>query len=152
MIKSSFSANGVPVSTPFCHGLYEHFSSADTYVLHSDVLSCLRRLSSANVMMGVISDFDERLEGVLRGLRVRSYFRFIVQSFVEGYSKPSRDLWQAAIARAGKVDGGWHVGDDPEKDAFVDVTTIILDRTGNITTNFRKISSLEELPELLKIP
>jgi FMN phosphatase YigB (HAD superfamily) len=102
--------------------------------------------------MGVISDFDERLEGILQGLGVASHFRFIVQSFVEGYSKPSKELWQAAIARVGTVHEGWHIGDDPEKDAFFDATTIILDRNNSITTDYRKISSLEELPELLKIP
>ena len=152
MIKSSFFANGVTVSNSFCHELYSYFSSADAYMLHSDVLPCLRRLSSPNVTMGVISDFDERLEGILKGLGIASYFRFIVQSFVEGYSKPSNELWQAAITRAGKVDEGFHVGDDPQKDAFEDATTIILDRTNDIITDFRKISSLEELPELLKTP
>jgi FMN phosphatase YigB (HAD superfamily) len=100
--------------------------------------------------MGVISDFDERLEGILKGLGIASYFRFIVQSFVEGYSKPSNELWQAAITRTGNVDEGFHVGDDPQKDAFQNATTIILDRKNGITTNFKKISSLEELPELFK--
>jgi FMN phosphatase YigB (HAD superfamily) len=99
--------------------------------------------------MGVISDFDIRLEGVLQGLGIRSYFRFIVQSFVEGYNKPSKELWDAAIAKAGFVDEGFHVGDDPEKDAFADATTIILDRGDDITTEFRKISSLIDLPGIL---
>ena len=103
-------------------------------------------------MMGVISDFDERLEGILQGLGVRPYFRFVVQGFVEGYSKPSKELWQAAIAKVDKVDRGWHVGDDPEKDAFVDATTIILDRTNKISTSLTTVSSLEELSGLLEIP
>ena len=121
--------------------------------MHDDALPCLRRLSAANVSMGVISDFDERLERILQELGVRTYFRFVVQSFVEGYSKPSKELWQVAIAKVDKVDGGWHVGDDPEKDAFADATTIILNRTNKITTTgFTKISSLEELPGLLKVP
>jgi FMN phosphatase YigB (HAD superfamily) len=101
--------------------------------------------------MGVISDFDIRLEGVLQGLGVTSYFRFIVQSFVEGYNKPSKELWEAAIAKAGFVDEGFHVGDDPEKDAFVDATTIILDRGDDITTEFHKISSLIDLPRILDL-
>lgn len=137
------------MSNPFCRALYSHYSSANAYALYDDALPCLRRLSAANVVMGVISDFDERLEGILRGLGVRPYFRFVVQGFIEGHSKPSKELWQAAIAKVDKADKGWHVGDDPEKDAFVDATTIILDRTNKITTNSTKISSLEELPELL---
>jgi FMN phosphatase YigB (HAD superfamily) len=101
--------------------------------------------------MGVISDFDIRLEGVLQGLGIRSYFRFIVQSFVEGYNKPSKELWEAAVMNAGNVEGRWHVGDDPEKDAFVDATTIILDREIGLATDFEKISSLEDLPGVVGV-
>jgi hypothetical protein len=46
---------------------------------------------------------------------------------------------------------GYHIGDDPKKDAFKDATTIIVDRENVITTTFPRISSLEELPDLLKI-
>jgi FMN phosphatase YigB (HAD superfamily) len=108
-----------------------------------------RRCSS-----GIISDFDERLEEILQGIGVMSsYIAFIVQSFVEGYSKPSKELWTAAVAQAGgQVDEGWHIGDDPKKDAFKDATTIIVDRSGAITTDFQKIASLEQLPQLLNIP
>jgi FMN phosphatase YigB (HAD superfamily) len=138
------------VSKPFCHSLYAHFSTADAYTLFPDVVPCLQRLSSANVIMGVISDFDIRLEGVLQGLGIRSYFRFVVQSFVEGYNKPSRELWAAAMMKAGNLESGWHVGDDLEKDAFVDATTIILDRENGISTDFENISSLKGLPGLVE--
>lgn len=153
VIKASFLANGVGVSDSFCRELYSHYSIADAYTLFDDVMPCLKRLSRAGVTMGVISDFDERLEGILRGLGVSSHITFTVQSFVEGYSKPSKKLWRAAVAQAGeRVDGGWHVGDDPKKDAFEEATTVIVDRSGTITTEFRKITSLEQLPALLNIP
>jgi len=153
VIKASFLENGVGVSDSFCGVLYSHYSMADAYTLYEDVMPCLKRLSGASIVMGVISDFDERLEGILRGLGVSSYITFIVQSFVEGYSKPSRHLWTAAVARAsGPVNEGWHVGDDPKKDAFEEATTVIVDRSGNIPTEFQKITSLEQLPALLKIP
>lgn len=139
------------MSIPFCHTLYAHFSSAEAYTLFPDVITCLQRLSSANVTMGVISDFDIRLEGVLQGLGISSYFRFIVQSFVEGYNKPSTELWKAALVKAGTVESGWHVGDDPGKDSFVDATTIILDRENGIATNFQKISSLKDVPRLVGV-
>jgi putative hydrolase of the HAD superfamily len=121
-------------------------------MVYDDVIPCLQQLSRAGIIVGVISDFDERLEGILEGLEIASHFRFIVQSFVEGYSKPSKELWKAALTRAGGTDQGWHVGDDPKKDAFEDATTIILDRDNTITTTFHKITSLEQLPEILNIP
>ena len=150
VIKSSFSANGIQVSNSFCWELYSHYSTANAYTLYDDVVPCLRRLSRAATIMGVISDFDERLEVILQGLGVSSHFAFVVQGFAEGYSKPSKELWAAAALRAG-VDEGWHVGDDPEKDAFEDATIIIVERSGNSTSTFQKVSSLEELPEVLSI-
>jgi putative hydrolase of the HAD superfamily len=151
VIKSSFLANGITVSDPFCHELYSHYSSSDAYSLHSDVQLCLQRLQAAKTVMGIISDFDERLAGILSGLGIGTYFQFIVQSYVEGHSKPSHELWQVALERAGQVERGWHVGDDPKKDAFEDAVPIILDRQGTIETLFTRIRTLDELPSLLDI-
>jgi FMN phosphatase YigB (HAD superfamily) len=105
------------------------------------LISCLCRFCS--------SDFDERLEGILVGLGVRSYFKFIVQSFVEELDKPSGKLWTVAVNRAGVKGEAWHVGDDTEKDAFVDATSIRLDRHGIGDT--LKITSLTQLPSILNI-
>jgi putative hydrolase of the HAD superfamily len=129
-----------------------HYSNADAYDLFPDVAPCVSKLSAAGVVIGVLSDFDIRLQGILQGLGVASHFQFIVQSFVEGYSKPSRELWEVAKERAGGVQDGWHVGDDPKKDAFDEATVIILDRQNDINTGFRKVTSLEQLPELLNLP
>ena len=101
--------------------------------------------------MGIISDFDERLEGIIDGLGIGTYFQFIVQSYVEGYSKPSRELWQVALQKAGEVEKGWHVGDDPKKDAFEDALPVILDRQGTTETSFPKLRTLDDLPQLLGI-
>lgn len=152
VIQSTFSANGVSVSNSFCRELYSYYSTGDAYLLYDDVVPCLQRLSRAGIILGVISDVDERLPAILQGLGIASHFRFIVQSFVEGYGKPAKELWTAAIERAGGADEAWHVGDDPKKDAFEDAKTIILDRQ-NITRNVTsKIASLDELPQLLDIP
>jgi putative hydrolase of the HAD superfamily len=146
VIESSFAANGTNVSRPFCHALYDHFSDANAYQLFSDVIPSLDRLSQAHVTMGVISDFDERLDGILAGLGVRRYFNFVVQSFIEGYSKPSKELYEVALRRAGESEGV-HIGDDLEKDAFTNATSILLDR--NQPPDGMKISSLTQLPSIL---
>jgi len=151
VIKSSFAANGISVSDQFCQDLYTHFSSADAYILYPDVPPCLLQLSQAGITMGIISDFDERLDRIVQGLGIGSYIKFIVQSYVEGYSKPSKELYTAAKEHAGATVESWHIGDDPEKDAFTDTNVIIVDRENSITTNFERISTLEELPRLLDI-
>jgi len=146
------SFRGVKVDVPkdLCHVLYQHFSTADPYKVYPDVLPTLQKLSSAGVIMGVLSDFDVRLQGILEGLGISPYFEFVVQSLVEGYSKPSRELWRAVLRKAGTRDVlGYHVGDEPGKDGFVDARTVIVDRENEIVTDFVRISSLKELPDLL---
>lgn len=139
------------VSESFCEELYSQFSSADAYILYPDVQSALKRLSDAGIIMGIISDFDERLAQIVNGLGIGSHVKFIVQSYVEGYSKPSAELYAAAKEHAGPIDESWHIGDDPEKDAFTGTKTIIIDRENKIATDFQKISTLEELPKLLNV-
>lgn len=149
----SFKANNIDVSRDFCHALYHHYSSSDAYRIYPDVHPCLQKLSSAGVTLGVLSDFDIRLQSILDGFGISSYFKFVIQSLVEGYSKPSEELWAAALERGGvAVEEGYHVGDDPAKDAFMEAKTIILDRDSSITTTaFPRIQTLEELPDLLKL-
>ena len=147
----TFKANKIIVSKDFCHALYKHYSSSDSYTLYPDVTPCLQKLASSGIPLGILSDFDVRLPSILDGLGISSYFKFVIQSLVEGYSKPSRELWTAALERGGGAEEGYHVGDDPEKDAFKDAMTVILDREDKITTNFTKIRTLEELPDLLNL-
>jgi len=152
VIKRSFSLSEVTVQDQFCHELYRYYSSAEAYVVYPDVLPALHNLKHHNITMGIISDFDERLESIVAEMGISPYIQFIVQSFVEGYSKPSAELYSAAKAHVGENLRSWHVGDDPQKDAFTDTRTIILDRNNTITrTSFPRIRSLDELPPLITI-
>ena len=150
VVQSSFSANGIYVSKPFCKSVYEYYSHAEAYTVYPDVIPCLDQLSRANVTMGIMSDFDERLDVILKELGLRTYFKFIVQSYVEGWSKPSKELWAAAVEKGGVGgEAAWHVGDDVKKDTFVDATSILLDRNG--TSGILRITSLVQLPSILNI-
>jgi FMN phosphatase YigB (HAD superfamily) len=150
----TFAMNGVDVpEEPFCHELYRYYSCAEAYSAYPDAIPALKRLSEGGVTMGVISDFDERLGAILTGLGMRGYLKFIVQGFVEGHDKPAAELWRAAVRKTGvRVDEAWHVGDDPERDAFTDPRTVIVNREVDktrISTDVETISTLEELPALV---
>src|SRR2546430_16596432 len=103
----SFKANKIDVSKEFCHSLYLHFSSSDAYKLHSDVKTCLERLSSPGVTMGVLSDFVVRLQGILEGLGIDSYFKFTIRSHVGGGRTRSKALCQPDLRKAGSVLEGY---------------------------------------------
>jgi FMN phosphatase YigB (HAD superfamily) len=94
---------------------------------------------------------DDRLYSILDGLGLKSYLNFIVLSFVEQYGKPSRELYQIAIDRCGGVEDVWHIGDNPRKDVFENVNSIILDREDQITTVPSTVRTLEELPKIMGV-
>jgi Haloacid dehalogenase-like hydrolase len=165
VIKHSFSANGVGVSDSFCHELYAYYASSEAYSLFPDVKPCLQRLHRPNHILGIISEFDERLEGIINGLGIGEFFEFTVQSYEFYANKPSDALYIQGVLKAQTITEkqgalpftelgmevyGWHIGDDPQKDAFQMAIPIILDRETTLETSFRKIRTLKDLvPELL---
>ncbi|XP_058793166.1 rhythmically expressed gene 2 protein-like isoform X2 [Phymastichus coffea] len=50
-----------------------------------------------NLILGIISNFDERLEGILDSASLRSYFSFVITSYGLGVEKPSVAIFQEAL-------------------------------------------------------
>ena len=86
-------------------------------VLAPGASAALELLRGAGARMGVISNWDDSLDGVLARAGVRPYLEVVVTSMRAGWSKPNRRIFEAALAEAG-VDAGdaWHVGDDVHAD------------------------------------
>ncbi|XP_072756760.1 rhythmically expressed gene 2 protein [Anoplolepis gracilipes] len=61
------------------------------------VIELLDFLQKRNVIMGVISNFDERLEAVLKDTQIRQYFTFVLTSYDLGVEKPSLPIFEEAL-------------------------------------------------------
>ncbi|XP_029676565.1 rhythmically expressed gene 2 protein-like [Formica exsecta] len=59
-----------------------------------DLLDFLRR---RNVILGVISNFDERLESILKDTQIHQYFTFVLTSYNLGVEKPSLPIFEEAL-------------------------------------------------------
>jgi FMN phosphatase YigB (HAD superfamily) len=82
-------------------------------VLAPGAAAALEMLRAAGAGIGVISNWDDSLAGVLAGAGVAPYVDVAVSSFRVGWSKPNRRIFEAALAEAGVEAGrAWHVGDD----------------------------------------
>ncbi|OXU25559.1 hypothetical protein TSAR_005827 [Trichomalopsis sarcophagae] len=75
------------------------------------------------VVLGVISNFDERLEAVLDDARIRSYFSFVITSYGLGVEKPSPAIFQEALRLSSidlnetiRPDEAIHIGDRVDND------------------------------------
>ena len=137
--------------------LYGRFTDLSSYRLHPDALPLLDRLTSTDLVLGLISNFEEWLERLLEALEVQHYFDVTVISGVEGVEKPDPEIFRIALARAGVEAGGAvYVGDHP----FFDVQAareagmvpVLVDRRDrHPDVDAIRITSLEDLPRAIGI-
>ena len=125
------------------------------FQLFPDVLPILDHLRLDGYVVGAVSNWDPRLEQVIRNTGLREHFDFLVVSEVEGYAKPSPYLFRRALDRAGVAPHqAVHVGDDFFRDVEgargVGIQPVWLDRSGQGEQPFAPtVHSLLELPHLL---
>ncbi|OQR99952.1 hypothetical protein ACHHYP_03764 [Achlya hypogyna] len=98
--------------------LYEFYSTRAAWEVFDEVHEVLRTLQDEGVPMGVVSNFDERLEGILETLDLRGYFDFVLTSWDHGSPKPAASIFHAAAALHGVAEKAAmvHVGDDETND------------------------------------
>ncbi len=97
--------------------LFDHFATAAPWQVYPETVAALARLQAAEIELGVISNFDSRLPGVLGALGLDGFFASVTVSTQVGAAKPDRKIFQAALACHGlPAASAWHVGDSPTED------------------------------------
>lgn len=131
--------------------LYERFTRYESYRLFPDAVPTIERLREDGLTVGLISNFEEWLEGMLIEMEVAHLFDVMVVSGVEGVEKPKPEIFLAALERAGVLpEESIYVGDHPRIDvegaSAVGMTGVLIDREGRYPTHegFR-ITTLDEL-------
>lgn len=130
--------------------LYDRFARPEAWEVYPDVVPALEALRARGVRLGVVSNWDERLPGLLEGLGLAERLDAIVHSSEVGYEKPDPRIFLAALDRLGHgpaqgadPEETVHVGDrlkeDVEGAVNVGMRAILLDR--------RDRHADEEIPE-----
>ncbi|MGH2768764.1 MAG: HAD family hydrolase [Actinomycetota bacterium] len=137
--------------------LYERFTRHDSYRLFPDTLPTLQAMKEAGLLLGIVSNWEEWLEGLLVTLEVAALFDAIVISGREGVEKPDPGIFRLGLERLGTVaESAVYVGDHPRLDMAaateVGMAGILIDRRGRYA-DFPgvRIRSLAELPALLGV-
>ncbi len=133
----------------FFDELYDIFARPRTWELFPDVPAVLDALEG-RVRLGVISNWDSRLEGILEGLGIKDYFSEIVISSLVEIEKPDRKIFRLASDRIGvPLEHCAHIGDDPTLDyhGALDsgMTAFLIDRDGRENRSNNSLRSLDEL-------
>jgi putative hydrolase of the HAD superfamily len=97
--------------------LWERFRHADAWRVLPGVPAALDELGRQDLRLGVVANWDERLEDVLTAVELRPHFAVVVRSSKAGWAKPHPAIFREALRGLGVVaNEALHVGDDPVRD------------------------------------
>jgi REG-2-like HAD superfamily hydrolase len=118
VVARTLALHGLPPPSPFAVAeLWECFRHADAWRVLPGVEEALRELRARNLRLGVIANWDERLEDVLRAVGLLPCFDVVVRSSAIGWAKPHRAIFAETLRRlAVEPQEALHVGDDPLRD------------------------------------
>lgn len=100
----------------FFNALYETFCDAKRWRVYDDVRTTLETCKSRGVAMGVISNFDTRLHGILAATDLAPYFSQVICSTQAGFAKPDPRIFELAFSPSLPRKSIAMVGDDVQRD------------------------------------
>ncbi|HUO06669.1 MAG TPA: HAD-IA family hydrolase [Candidatus Binataceae bacterium] len=133
--------------------LFAYFADPAHWQVFPEAADVLARLKDRGVAIGVISNFDYRVYGILEGLDLARHFDSITISSEAGYAKPHPDIFSAALSRhrVGPHEAV-HVGDSERLDIAAaraaGMTALLIDRDRHHCVEIERISSLVKVLEI----
>lgn len=137
--------------------VYHEFGDPARWRAYDDVCPALTRLQSRGVRLGLISNWDDRLVGLVEGLGLAASLDAIISSADVGLHKPDPRIFELACERVGvSPRAAAHVGDHHYADIVgaqaVGMTAVLIDRQGHgHPEHDRTVNSLDELEGVLGI-
>jgi putative hydrolase of the HAD superfamily len=125
-------------------GLWEHFAGSAAWRCRAGAEAALAALRAAGLATALVSNFDQRLPGILEGLGLGEAFDVVVLPADAGAAKPDPRIFELALARLGIAAAqAVYVGDDAEQDLRA------ARRAGLRAIDVASLATLAELPDLL---
>ena len=136
-----------PVSDAAFNELFSHYAEPSAWEVMPGVLETLRRAKGLGYRLAVVSNFDSRLHGLLRGLGLVSWFEVIVTSADAQARKPSPQIFLHALKQLGlSAHEVCHVGDSESLDvrgaAAAGINAFLIDEKNHDLRKF--LSHVEE--------
>jgi putative hydrolase of the HAD superfamily len=118
VVARVLALQGLPPPSPFAVAeLWERFRRADAWRVLPGVEEALHELRRRGLRLGVVANWDERLEEVLRAVGLLPCFDAVVSSSSVGWAKPHPAIFREALRRLGvEPHEALHIGDDPLRD------------------------------------
>lgn len=134
--------------------VYDEFGRPDRWSAYADVRPAFERMKARGLRVGIISNWDSRLVGLLGGLGFGDVLDDIVSSADVGVHKPDPRIFELACGRIGVEPAqAAHVGDHHYADILgasaVGMRAVLIDRHGVVDPADGPIRSLDELDAAL---
>lgn len=161
VVRRMFEPSGpFPRFDDYFDEIFAYFARTDSWALYDDARATLDALKRRGLILSMISNFDSRVLGIVRGLGVSDYFDSVFLSASAGFAKPSPGIFRLALERHGVApDEAMHVGDSPETDVEgalrAGVRPVLLRRRGERrggVIHIDRLGELAALPELSEVP
>ena len=158
VVRETFEPFGLPAAfEEVFRCLWDYFASPEAWAVYDDVFPTLDRLERRGKGLGLISNWDVRLERLLKELGLWGRLRWAAISCRVGAEKPAPAIFQAALAQCGLPAGRTlHVGDSLREDVLgarqAGMQALWLRRHGSdqpAPPGVAVICSLAELPGLV---
>ncbi len=157
VVARSFAPFGAPAPADeeaLFSQLYDHFARPEAWRLFPGVPRVLDGLARRGCRAGLISNWDERLDGLLAGLGLAARLYPRVISCRAGAEKPDARIFRLALAEAGVEPArALMVGDDLVADVLgaraAGLRAVLLERGGAPARPGESITTFDELLDLL---
>mmetsp|Transcript_18068 Transcript_18068/g.59350 ORF Transcript_18068/g.59350 Transcript_18068/m.59350 type:complete len:261 (-) Transcript_18068:9-791(-) len=152
----------------YFEALFHHFGKGTAWALYPEATTCLQELRERGWEVGILSNFDARLELILRDLKVTELASFMVLPKSARALKPQEEAFAAAVRAADEVWGGenqssrmlrcLHVGDsipcDVEGALRCGIHAVCVDRKGKHSDGLPQYPSEQHdvVADLSKVP
>ena len=109
------AAGAAPAPAALHRCLFDQFADPQLWRVYDDVPPQLQAWRKQGLRLAVVSNFDQRLHGLLAGLELTPWIEQVVVSSRAGAAKPSAQPFQHALEALDlSAEQVWHVGDSPE--------------------------------------
>jgi putative hydrolase of the HAD superfamily len=158
LVRNVFAPLGpFPEFAAYFEALFTRFAQSESWQLYQETRETLAALQHQGFLLGIISNFDSRLFGLLAGLGIARFFDSVVISTQAGAAKPERTIFAHALAVHGlHPDEALHVGDSYEADIVgaqaAGLRPIFVDRRGvhQNTDVYHTVKTLADLIPILE--
>ena len=125
-------------------------------MLYDDVIPALTEIKNRGLITGLVSNADRDITAMLQRLKLDTLLEVIVTSQEVGFTKPHREIFEAAVTKAAiKADEALFIGDQYKIDVLgainAGMTGVLLDRSDYYKNDGIKEPRITNLGQLIEL-